>query len=267
MSGPPPDYVRSAFGVPSEIAQQFSGGRGEAYRCGPAVFKPVGDHAEASWLAGVLEHVNVPEIRLARPIRASDGRWVVAGWCAHRYVTGHPAPRFADIIRVGELLHAGLAGVARPRFLAERADLWSWADRVSWGELDDADPRLGDGVAAAAFRRVAAGRQPVSARAQLVHGDLTGNVLFAGSAPPAVIDLTPYWRPPVWSTAVVVVDAIAWAGADLELAHRDDDDWLQLLRRALLFRLAVSLGHPDSTPASMVGLLSAVELLTPLLES
>ncbi len=30
---------------------------------------------------------------------------------------------------------------------------------------------------------------------QLVHGDLTGNLLFHTSLPPAVIDLSPYWRP------------------------------------------------------------------------
>jgi uncharacterized protein (TIGR02569 family) len=258
--------VRSAFGVPSEIAQPLSGGRGEAYRCGPAVLKPAHDHAETSWLAGVFEHLTVPDVRLARPIRASDGRWVVGSWAAHRFVTGHRAPRFAEVIRVGELLHGALVGVARPRFLAERHDVWSWADRVAWGEADDDDPRIGDGVAAAAFRRLVAGRRPVTATSQLVHGDLTGNVLFAGSAPPAVIDITPYWRPALWATAVVVVDAIAWGGADLDLAARDEPDWPEILRRALLYRLGVSVGHPNSTPASMVGMLSAVELLTPLLD-
>ena len=64
----------------------------------------------------------------------------------------------------------------------------------------------------------------------------------------------------------MVVDAIAWGGAGLDLAIGRADQWRQVLRRALMFRLAVSLGHPHSTPASMVGVLSAVEQLQPLLD-
>ena len=45
---------------------------------------------------------------------------------------------------------------------------------------------------------------------QIVHGDLHGNVLFAGDAAPAVVDLTPYWRPGGWAIGVLAVDAVAW---------------------------------------------------------
>ncbi|MEO5832946.1 MAG: TIGR02569 family protein, partial [Nakamurella sp.] len=207
-----------------------------------------------------------PGVRIARPVRSSDGRWVIAGWTAHRYVAGRNGPRFGDVVDVGTRLHAALADIPRPRFLDDRDTLWSWADRISWGDIPAADPRLGDGIGAAAFAELAAGRRPVDLPHQLVHGDLTGNVLFAGSAPPAVIDMTPYWRPVSWSTAIVVVDAIAWGGANRELATgRQTSQWRQVLRRALLCRLAVSLGHPGSTPSSMVGVLSAVEQLRPLL--
>ena len=83
-----------------------------------------------------------------------------------------------------------------PRFLRERTDLYSWADRLAWGEIDDADGRTGSGHGATAVRRrwpPVAGRS--TCRSQVVHGDLYGNVLFAGIAPPAVVDITPYWRP------------------------------------------------------------------------
>lgn len=263
----PPDHVRSAFGVPGEIPHLMSGGRGGTYRCGGVVLKRTTDSAEAAWLADVFEQLWVPGVRVARPVRSSDGRWVIAGWTAHRFVAGRAAPRFSHVIEVGRNFHAALAGIPRPRFLEERDTLWSWADRISWGDAPAADHRLGAGVGAAAFARLAAGRRPVDLPPQLVHGDLTGNVLFAGSAPPAVIDMTPYWRPVAWASAVVVVDAIAWGGADLDLAvGRRTDQWRQVLRRALMFRLAVSLGHPHSTPTSMVGVLSAVEQLQPLLD-
>ena len=262
----PPDHVRSAFGVPAELPHLMSGGRGGSYRCGGVVLKQTDDPAEASWLSGVFEQLWVPGVRVARPVRSSDGRWVIAGWTAHRFVAGRSAPRFTDVIEVGHRLNAALVDLERPRFLDERDSLRSWADRIAWGETPAADPRLGAGVGASAFAALAAGRRPVDLPSQLVHGDLTGNVLFAGSAPPAVIDMTPYWRPAAWSAAIVVVDAIAWGGADLELAIGRADQWRQVLRRALMFRLAMSLGHPRSTPASLVGVLSAVEQLLPLLD-
>lgn len=245
----------------------MAGGRGVTYRCGGVVLKPTADAAEASWLAGVFEQVWVPGVRVARPVRSSDGRWVIAGWTAHRFVAGRTAPRFTEVIDVGVRLHTALAEVGRPRVLDERDTLWSWADRISWGEISAADARLGTGIGATAFAELAAGRRPVDLPHQLVHGDLTGNVLFAGSAPPAVIDMTPYWRPVSWASAIVVVDAIAWGGADLDLAtgHRTPE-WRQVLRRALMFRLALSLGHPSSAPASMVGVMSAVEQLRPVLD-
>jgi uncharacterized protein (TIGR02569 family) len=267
MIEPPPEHVRAAFGVPGDTPQPLAGGRGRAYRCGSVVLKRVGDHAEASWLAGIFEQISVPGVRIARPVRSSDGRWVIAGWTAHRFVSGRTAPRFEEVIEVGNALHGALAETAKPRFLDQRDGLYAWADRISWGELPADDARLGDGVGAAAFAALAHGRRPVELPQQLVHGDLTGNVLFAGSAPPAVIDITPYWRPVTWATGIVVVDAIAWGGADLELATtQQTSQWRQILRRALMCRLAVSLGHPRSTPASMVGVLSAVERLGPLLD-
>lgn len=245
----------------------MSGGRGGTYRCGSIVLKRTDDSAESSWLAGTFEQLWVPGVRVARPVRSSDGRWVIAGWTAHRFVAGRSAPRFTDIIEVGQRLHATLADLPRPRFLDDRDTVWSWADRLSWGETSGEESRLGDGVGAAAFAELAEGRRPVDLPSQLVHGDLTGNVLFAGAAPPAVIDMTPYWRPVAWASAVVVVDAIAWGGADLDLAiGRRTDQWRQVLRRALMFRLAVSLAQPHSTPASMVGVMSAVEQLQPLLD-
>lgn len=83
---------------------------------------------------------------------------------------------------------------------------------------------------------------------QVVHGDLSGNVLFADGAPPAVIDLTPYWRPAAFAAAVVVVDALVWGGGDPSLLRRVDH---QLLLRAELRRLLEldALGPPEHAAA------------------
>lgn len=257
----------AAFGLAESAGEQLAGGTGRAFRHGDAVLKPAANPVEAAWAAGVFESLRVSGIRVARPIRSSDGRWVVGGWSAQRFVSGRPAARYDDIVDASFALHEALAGVSAPKFLAERQDIYSWADRLAWGEIEDRDDRIGDGHGARLYRELADGRGAVQVPSQVVHGDMFGNVLFAGSAPPAVIDFTPYWRPVNYAAAVIVVDAVSWGEAPVELVQRwaQLDDWGEMLRRALLFRLALSLVHPRTTPESMVEVLTAAEVIRPFL--
>ena len=86
---------------------------------------------------------------------------------------------------------------------------------------------------------------------QLIHGDLGGNVLFAGASPPAVIDFSPYWRPPGLALAVAAVDALTWSGADPAIldALDGEPELDQLLARAHVGRLVTEVvirrGDPD----------------------
>lgn len=264
---PPPSHVLSAFGLVGSVPESLPGGRGQAFRCGDAVLKPVDNPSEAAWLASTFEHLRVTGVRVARPIRASDGRWVVAGWCAQRFVSGAPEPRYDEIIEASLAFHEATADVAEPRFLSGRDDLYSRADRLSWGEAAE-DGVFGEGHGARLYATLAGGRRPVTATSQLVHRDLFGNVLFVGAALPGIIDLTPSWRPASWAAAVIAVDALSWGGASIELLTEWNDlpDWPQMIRRALLFRLAVSLSHPRTTPSSMVDILSAAEVIEPFLD-
>lgn len=261
--------MRAAFGVASAEPELLAGGQGSTWRCGDTVLKPAASSAEAAWVANTFDQLQVDGVRLARPVRSSDGRWVVGGWTAQRFVAGRPEDRYDDVLDAADRLHAALADVPQPRFLAGREDLYSWADRLSWGEIEDVQGRLGDGHGAKLFAELAAGRRPVGATPQVVHGDLFGNVLFVASAPPAVVDITPYWRPASWAAAVIVVDAISWGGATTDLVEENArrQDWPEMLRRALLFRLGVSLAHPRSTAESLVEILSAAEVLQGQLDS
>lgn len=260
-SGRPPGHVLTAFNVPTTDLQRLPGGRGKAWRAGSIVVKPVAEPAQASWLAGVLEHRSVPGVRIARPIRSTDGRWVVSGWTAHRYVSGSPAPRFEEMLRAGRALHVAVADVDEPRFVRDRDDLLSWADRLAWGEVLDTEGRLGQGHGAAVYRELAALRRPVEAPNQIVHGDLYADLLFAGDADPALIGFTAYWRPVGWAVGVLAVDAVTWGDAPIEVLDEwaEGPDWSQLVRRALLFRLAASLAHPLTPANDLVVMLSAAE--------
>ena len=124
-----------------------------------------------------------------------------------------PRARLAEVIAVGERFHAAIAAVSRPSFLDRRTSHWAVGERVAWGELPVERTSQTSSIS-----ETRGGVRPVDeAKSQLVHGDLTGNVLFEDGLPPAVIDFSPYWRPPGFASAVVVGDALLWEGADESL--------------------------------------------------
>lgn len=258
---PPPPSVLSAFGASGE-AVRLSGGRGSAWRAGDAVLKPLDlDEAELAWQAEVLPSITCDGVRVARPRRARDGALVVAGWCAWDAEPGRHEPgRWADIIAAGESLHTALAGVPRPDFIDARTDRWAVGDRVAWNELPAAE-----WTQVKHLDRLAAARRPLSACSQLVHGDLTGNVLFDTGLPPAVIDFSPYWRPTAYASAIVVADALVWEGADARIldAVAHVERFGQHLLRALIYRIvsdAMLAGGEPAVAGDADPYLRAVEL-------
>ncbi len=52
---------------------------------------------------------------------------------------------------------------------------------------------------------------------QIMHADLRGNILFSATLPPAVIDISPFWRPPEYAEGIVVADALCWHDAQAAL--------------------------------------------------
>lgn len=247
---PPPAHVRAAFGAKEE-PEQVDGG--PVWRCGTIAFRPVADPVEAAWVAQTLATLQVPQLRIGRPMRSTDGRWVVGGWAAFRFIEGRPEPRHDEAIAASLRLHEATARLERPRFLNGRRDMYSVADRAAWGEEEtELDQEKGGRL----FEVLSASRRPVNVTPQVVHGEVFGTILFSGDADPGIVEFNPYWRPPEWAAAVAVVDALSWGGADVGIIERWSHlaEWPQMLLRALLFRLAVNALHPHATEDSLRGL-------------
>ena len=141
--------------------------------------------------------------------------------------------------------------IPRPRFLDGRSNEWAIGDRVAWGEIP-----CGDFPAVGHLPALAEAVRPLAAPNQLIHGDLSGNVLFHDQLAPAIIDFSPYWRPAAYASAIVVADALLWEDADgqvLDLVS-NIDNFGQFLVRALIFRLVtdwlLSRQKPRGTAAS-----------------
>ncbi|MGW0858711.1 aminoglycoside phosphotransferase [Streptomyces sp. NPDC002690] len=245
----PPRAVLDAFGVEGTPVP-LAGGQGRSVRVGAFVFKPAeGGAEEVEWGAALAERLTPSSgFRVPRPLRAVDGRSLVDGWTATEFLPGEPGPqgRWTEVLSAGRAFHAALRPFPRPGFLGRHTHPWAVADRVAWGEQEvEVVEEL-----AAPFAALLALRRPVAREAaQLVHGDLTGNVLFAPDSAPVVIDFSPYWRPPLFAEAVVVADGLLWFDLPRRLLTLGSGhpDWRQTVIRALIFRLVA---HSESVRPS-----------------
>jgi uncharacterized protein (TIGR02569 family) len=270
----PGPEVLASFGASTDPVS-LPDGEGAAWRAGEVVLKPAGDPQVARWTADLYHELAIrrdPGFRVPRPLRtgAGDGGvgdWVaqdpLAGaWVAWQWLPGEPAswagvsPLWPRLIAASRAFHAALAGRPAPPWLGRDGSQWTTGDQVAWGERDPGSVlAAAPAPLAGQLRSLLAALRPVRLPAQLIHGDLGGNVLFAPGQPPAVIDFSPYWRPAGLALAVAAVDALTWSGADPailgDLADQPELD--QLLARAHVGRLVTEVvsrrGDPDPSAA------------------
>ena len=209
----PPEAVLRAFGV-----------RG---RAGPARGWPGPDlpgrrrRAQARRRPAGAARLAVRDLRRRGPRTTSyacpsrsarEGGWSAHGWAAHRWLEGGTARAGDDpdrFRRTADAFHEVVAGLDRPAFLDHREDAWSFGDRVAFEGV----AALGRPETLALLEPLLAALRPVETAAQVIHGDLGGNLLRAPGLADAVIDWPPYFRPRGFALAVTASDAVTWEGA------------------------------------------------------
>ncbi|GAB2596467.1 aminoglycoside phosphotransferase [Pseudactinotalea suaedae] len=255
----PTDHVLDLFAVPGGL-EPLAGGQGGSFRAGDLVLSPGRDAAVHDLLSPVIARLAVDldtragrdrqDLRIAMPIPARDGSWVVDGWGASRFEDG--AQLLVDLeatLAVAAVLHAELAERVRDWPLAHQPprDRWAAADRIAFGEAPGDAEAAGPG--AAPLVRWLLDERDLDAdlgASQLVDGDLAGNVLLDADGAPVVIDIAPYWRPPLWAEATCVLDSVMWWGADPDAMVRwREGAPRQAMIRAALFRVLSD--RPDDT--------------------
>ena len=208
---------------------------------GDVVLKPVRDLPEAAFVAEVSARLPM----VATPVPTVDGGWVHDGWAATRWVDARPdLTRWDDVLGVGDELHAALAALAPawPAELAARDSPWAVADRAAWREA--AIPAAVQGLALDVADQALEAIPVLDERpAQVIHGDLAGNVLFPEARSPVVIDLSPYRRPVAFATAITVLDQVCWQGAPATRASRVG---AADLARAVVYRVVAAALHSSA---------------------
>jgi uncharacterized protein (TIGR02569 family) len=264
---PPPPEVLDLFAVP-DAADPVAGGRGLGVRAGDLMLTPGRDPQVAAWLNPVLARLAVRldedptrrrrDLRVALPVPARDGSWVVDGWGASRYEPGAtPCEDLEVTLAAGRVLHAQLAATVarRPPGLSARDDRWARAERLVFGPAYDL-LAAAEGTPAAAVVRAVERRLDDHDLGpdQLVHADLAGNVLLDAHGAPVVIDVAPAWRPVLWAEAVCVLDSVLWRGGDSgALAAWSSGVQQQAMLRAIAWRAIVDqLDHAYDDALSVV---------------
>lgn len=254
----PTEHVLDVFAVPDDTVPG-PGGANHSVRAGDLVLSPGRDAATVDALAPVLARLAADldtrpgrdhrDLRIAMPVPARDGSWVVDGWAATRHEPGAvPLTDLAATRAVAAVLHAELAVRVPAPVLPHREDRWGRAERVAFGE----DPVPTDVLCPDGRERlralVAHGRRTPIGPDQLVHGGLAGNVLLDPRGAPVVIDVCPYRRPVLWAEALLVLDTVLGHAADSSVMQ----EWATgtagaAMARAAVFRLLSD--DPADVPA------------------
>lgn len=234
----PSNAVFAGFGVSAthrEELRNLPGGRGLTWRAADNVLRPSAGDGETLWKANVLAHLpRSTEFRTPRPIPSASGAWTIDGWEAWQWLPGQTdETRVTDVLATAAAFHRAVEELVRPDFIDAADDPWARSDRIAWEEEDLPPVRT--------LQHLASAFHPVDAPAQIIHGDLLGNVMFAPGQPPAIIDWAPYWRPVGFADAIVLADATCWYGlAPSDMLRLADEraDGRQHIIRALVFRIA-----------------------------
>jgi hypothetical protein len=257
----PPQSVLDAFNI-HHSPQPLSGGRGLCFFAGDVVLRPVDETTEAEWLGDLLlklSNLSSPEYRVSRPLLPGTAslspphRFITNGWTASSFLSGKDGPKnkWSQLFNASRAFHRDLKELVQepPAFIGSRTHRWAQADRITWEEQ-----RLEDTLEvnysvleriSGYLARLERFKKPLSKdnlACQLIHADLTGNVLFDvenQALSPAIIDLSLHWRPVEFAEAIVVADGITWFGEGPELIRLfgTDSFRLQILVRALYWRI------------------------------
>lgn len=232
-----PKAVLTAFGA-CDKPTPLAGGMGTCWRSGDLVLKPATNIEGSEWIAVILESVPQNGFSIPANIRASNGKFVFDSWTCTRYWEGFTpkGTHFSERLAASLEFHAAIAHLGKPKFVDHRTDPWATAHDVvfnnrPWIPHPDIIPTI---------KLLNSIQNRVCLSNQVVHGDISGNYIFAPNHPPAIIDFTPYWAPTGFGEAVLVVDVVVWEKMDLKeifpkVAHIPEI--LQLLVRATHRRL------------------------------
>lgn len=255
-----PDYVLQAFQIRQSSAEPLGLAWDYGSRYGNVVLSPVAQSDQAAWSAKVREKLQISGMRVVRPVRATDGRFVNSGWRASQFVQGQlelrgdelvqAALRFDDALRdfevADQLFDAPQDVFAAAQSLAWKASAEDPDGIIATMRLDPENPR--HALASELIPRLVRLCKEVPLATQICHADFSGTVIFDRYQAPTLVDIVPVVRCYGYTAAVVVVDQLLAGALDIGVLQRFSqvEHFEQLVLRALLYRIIIHCAHPQA---------------------
>lgn len=233
------EEILNSFNLSGEIIP-LSGGQNTSVRVSNAVLKPVDDRQHSEWLLNIIYQINPNGYRISKPIKSKKGTFVSNGWACTHYEKGQDIKgRIEEKLLVSRLFHCDLSSI-HFRDLPHTDNPWSKGHRIAW-QIDDLPSELPKEIKENINNLLRKVSLKDNYKVQIVHSDLSGNILFDKVLNPLVIDFSPTIAPVEYAEAILVCDCIAWQGS--EVSELDllpgDERYKEMIIRAIIFRLAV----------------------------
>lgn len=239
---PPTESTSKAFGSRGEIIV-LKGGQGTSYKSGNIVLKPSDGEQESIWMAELFSNLpGVDGVRLAKPIKSTNGTWIHEGYVAWTFLEGeHVKGHYDKKLTASVAFHSLLKNIPYPDYLKNLENPWAVANREVWEKQE----YKYDEEFLVLINQITKRLVPLHLASQLIHGDLSGNILLHNNVSPAIIDFSPAWAPNGFAEGIMLADAIAWEHADLEDLHvfKEIPNIAQLSLRGVLRRIIEQAEH------------------------
>ena len=180
------------FGVDGSI-YPLNGGEGRSWCVGGHVFKPMGDGPQTDWICAVLTDLKRDGFRAPRYCKTKNGKWAYRGWTCCDWLDGEEVKQgstteWLRVMRAGCAFQRALSGLPRPAWMGRQSNIYALGDLIAWGEK----PARMLPVFAPLFEKLMTwAARSANAPSQLIHGDLSGNVLLHPELEPGIIDFSP----------------------------------------------------------------------------
>ena len=280
-----PVVVQRAFNVyiddsPQSASEALSEAWDGGVRVGDLVVSRVADVERANWSAKTRETIVPSGVRLARPIRSTDGRFIVSGWRVNEYSPGEIHARADEVVAAAVRLGEAMAALPVPHFASREVatsatdtDLFDLADRAAWsdnpsrllavGLTQDTEATALQQVALENAAQIVQRCHDVPGAPHVCHADMFATTVTSGGATPVVTDLVCVAHPTAYTAAMAMVDAMIAGVANADILERFSflRDIEQLVFRALLYRLYLHALHPHANSNNSARLTGIVRQL------
>ncbi len=239
--------IYNAFNLKNE-GVPLKGGQNNSYRFGDIIIKKNdGDNVNYEVTAKILNEIESPHYRVAKPIPSQNGRYIERGYIATHFEQGyHNSERIEETISLSKIFHKDLEKFDISLYKKSNTQ-WAIAMDILFRNREI--PIYADENNLDICNEMLSILPPTHDPLQIIHADIGGNVLFHDTLPPCIIDFSPNIAPAKMAEAIIISDAVAWGNRNLDIIKYlvPHEKYEPYLLYAVMFRLLSALVKKSGT--------------------